>query len=411
MFLNMTSVRQFACLVTLLCGTMCATRPAHAEIELLAQGQLPGNSKDKSGLNKDLQAGKARIPHNRLGGFSAIAYTGKEDLYWVLPDRGALDGATPYSSRVQLFKISQPQPGQKLQLELVATHLFKTETGEQLVGSSKAFNVTDPTQSLRFDCEGMRAGRNGQLFVSDEYGPNIYEFSADGIRKRSIPLPEKLLTKNPSADPIQDRNSNQTGRLPNGGMEGLAIVPDGSMLFGIMQNPLIQDHGENGHFLRVIATPIAAGPQLEFAYRLELHGLGVSEILAVNDHEFLCIERDGVGGLAATFKKIMHFDLNRKTKAATDISGIATLPEKHLPDAVHSTKKSEFINLLAPKFGLAGASFPKKIEGLTFGPRIGTKISLIVCSDNDFEAAQPSRFFWFTLDESDLPGFQPQQFD
>jgi hypothetical protein len=411
-FLNMNSVRKIACLLSLLVGMVSLTPAAQGEIELFAQGQLPGNSTDESGLTEMLRVGNERIPHNRMGGFSAIAYTGKEDLYWVLPDRGPLDGAADYACRVQLIKISQPEAGQKLQIQLVATHLQKTENGEQLIGSAKAFDLAAPEKSLRFDCEGLRTGRSGHMYLSDEYGPHIYEFSTNGIRQRSIPLPEKLMIQTPSADPLRERAGNRTGRLPNGGMEGLAIAPDGSTLFGMMQNPLSQDQGENGRFLRLIAVPIGTGPQREYAYKMEAPGLGISEILAVNDHEFLCIERDGASGTAATMKKIMKARLTSgKTKFTTDISDVAELPDKHLPDSIHPMKKFEFINLLDPKFGLAGASFPKKVEGLTFGPRLGGKISLIVCTDNDFQAMQPSRFFWFTLDQSDLPDFQPQQFD
>lgn len=407
----MIPIRRVCYCAMLFCGFALGLGAVRAEIRLVAKGQLPGSATDQSGLVEILRAGNERIAHNRLGGFSALSYTGKEDLYWALSDRGPLDGAIAYACRVHLLKIVPPQNGQTLKVEVIATHLLKTQADAQLVGSAKAFDPLQAERSLRFDSEGLRVGRQGQLFISDEYGPSLYEFSAQGIRRRVRPLPAKLQIERPASDPDQERASNRSGRMPNGGMEGLAITPDGTTLLGIMQNPLIQDHGEHGLYLRIVAVPTTGGPSREYAYRLESHGLGVSEILAINDHQFLCLERDGSSGTEAAMKKIMQIDLTADGEAATDISQIAKLPKKDLPATIHAVKKKAFIDLLNPAYGLAGGSFPKKIESLTFGPRIGKKISLLICSDNDFEAAQPSQFYWFMLDEADLPGYMPQKFD
>ncbi|MDB5385071.1 MAG: hypothetical protein JWM11_717 [Planctomycetaceae bacterium] len=116
MIRTMSSIRQFTCFCLLLVGSLANVNFASAEVKLLAQGQFSGTASDKSGLIEVLRSGNERIPHNRMGGFSAIAYTGKNDLYWGLEDRGPLDGATPFACRVQLIKISQQQPGQTLQV-------------------------------------------------------------------------------------------------------------------------------------------------------------------------------------------------------------------------------------------------------------------------------------------------------
>jgi hypothetical protein len=71
--------------------------------------------------------------------------------------------------------------------------------------------------------------------------------------------------------------------------------------------------------------------------------------------------------------------------------------------------KALFIDLLAPALGLAGASFPEKIEGLAFGPNLpdGRHV-LVVTNDNDFVPGQANRFFVFAIDSVDLPGFTAQ---
>ena len=117
---------------------------------------------------------------------------------------------------------------------------------------------------------------------------------------------------------------NTSGRVANKGMEGLAITPDGRTLVGIMQNALIQDAAEGGaakNLLRIVTIDIASGQAThEYAYLLTT-GSGVSEITALNQHEFLVDERDGHGrgdGSKAKIKQLFKIDLN----GAVDVSNL-----------------------------------------------------------------------------------------
>ena len=105
-------------------------------------------------------------------------------------------------------------------------------------------------------------------------------------------------------------------------MEGLAITPDGKTLVGIMQNALIQDAAEGGDaakLLRIVLIDIASGRTIhQYGYLLTT-GSGVSEITAVNQHQFLVDERDGKGlgdDSTAKVKQIFKIDL----AGATDVS-------------------------------------------------------------------------------------------
>ena len=111
-------------------------------------------------------------------------------------------------------------------------------------------------------------------------------------------------------------SGNTSGRTANKGMEGLAITPDGKTLVGIMQAALIQDAAQGGKakkLLRLVTIDIASGQTThEYAYLLTT-GSGVSEITALNQHEFLVDERDGAGrgdGSVAVVKHIFKIDLN-----------------------------------------------------------------------------------------------------
>lgn len=88
---------------------------------------------------------------------------------------------------------------------------------------------------------------------------------------------------------------------------------------------------------------------------------------------------------------------------------VKQLPTTGVPAGVIAVAKSQFLDMLDPAFGLAGATFPEKLEGLAFGPDLDDgRHLLIITNDNDFNQAQPSRFFAFAIDRSDL-AFTPQR--
>ena len=120
--------------------------------------------------------------------------------------------------------------------------------------------------------------------------------------------------------------------------------------------------------------------------------------LAVDDHQFLVIERDSLGGQNAAFKKIVKIDL----AGASDISSIDSLPPKKLPEGVKPVRKSVFIDLLDSRYGIAGPQLPEKQEGLAWGPRLPDGRRLLwMCVDNDFKPGVPCPFYAFAIRQTD----------
>jgi hypothetical protein len=385
--------------------------PVRAEIKLIGTLQIPGTARDLSGLTDELAPG---LPHNQLSGGSGIAYTGKGDRYLVLPDRGPADGASAYRCRWHYADIRvRPGAAVPVTFELHQTALLSSESGEPLTGSLQALDPKAPAQSLRFDAEGVRIGPQGEVFVSDEYGPDVAKFTADGRRIRTLALPARFRPETYAVDPKAELASNSRGRQPNGGFEGLAIAPRGDRLFAIIQKPLLQDGAASaekpraGTNLRILEIEIAKGTTREFVYPLEAPEHGVSEVLAVNDHSLLVLERDSLAGTEAKFKRIYRAEL----QGCTDVSRIDALPSQGVPAGVQAASKSLFLDLLDPRFGLAGETFPGKIEGLCFGPDLPSGDHLlIVTADNDFRSEAPNLFYVFAVPMEDLPGYARQQF-
>jgi len=457
--------KQIIPVVSIAFTLLFVTLTAQAQIRLLAVGTLDrsraGVLTDLSGLNYTLENG---APASLLGGFgSAITYAGG-NAFLALPDRGPnaipfdspLSDTVSYINRFHTVNMElSPKNGSGLPFTLTpslkATTLLWSPTalvygaGDTIVGSgapalndASHFYFTgrsdnfDSSQTsgnpadARFDTEGIRLSNDGlKVYISDEYGPYVYEFDRlTGQRLRSFQLPDSFYVTTLSADGSVEISSNTVGRVANKGMEGLAITPDGTALVGIMQNSLEQDAAQKGaaaKMLRIVTIDIASGTVThQYAYGLTT-GTGVSEILALNNQEFLVDERDGKGrgnGDSAKVKTLFKINLAN----ATDVSAMDGLTA-----ASNEVGKTSFLNLvdLLTQNGIAAGNIPAKIEGISFGPDVKQgKINvhtLWIANDNDFlptvadasgnQIPNPNQFFVVGFTDADLSGstYAPQQ--
>ena len=442
---------------------------AHAAVDLIAVGTLDGHGPDLSAQTAaPLENG---APGNLLGGLgSGLAYAGCNTLLAV-PDRGpnaiaynpAVSDTASYINRVQTLTIALAPgaAGSPLPFELTTTLSATTllHTAQKLAygdgalaalpngapalnainhthyfsGRSDNFSPTQlSTHALdgRFDPESIRVSNDGaNVFISDEYGPYIYRFNRmTGQRTLVVPVPDSFAVSHPSAVGDDEIGGNSAGRVANKGMEGLAISPDGTVLFGAMQSPLLQDGGTNAPYTRILKIDLVTGASAQYAYALTNIGSAskpkyptISDIVAVNDHEFLIDERDGKGlgdGSSAAFKKLFRIDLT----GAQDVS-LLTGANALAPAAVTKTLFLDIIAVLKAH-GFSSNDIPAKLEGVTFGPDVevdgAIRHSLIVANDNDFVGTvtdalhpagidNPNRLFMFAVDPADLPTYEAQQ--
>jgi hypothetical protein len=415
--------------VALIGSSISAATPG---ITLIGKGLIDGDALDKSGLTGNIcQAGVPTncVPKAIFGGLgSDLTYTGHDNVFIAAPDRGPFDGLTdvPYLDRVHFLHITTElgAPFPNIHTLLLDTRFLKNEFGQTFVGAAGAFDANNPLGTLRLDPEGIRVGPDGTFFISDEYGPYILEFNRQGHLLRRIAVPERFFISNPNGNATAELRNNPSGRQANRGMEGLAISPDGGTLFGIMQNALIQDNGLATPFpanpdtapdrlglnSRILKIDLLTGETHEYVYVLEAinRGQGVCEILAINDHEFLVVERDNRSNLqsppqAPTRKKIHRIDIT----GATDVSGTDVLPAGALPPTIVPVHKTLFIDLLDPVFNLS-PTIAEKIEGLAWGPDLsdGSHV-LYVMSDNDLNPNLATQIYAFAI-EASLLDFEKQ---
>ncbi|MFE7743062.1 esterase-like activity of phytase family protein [Nocardia sp. NPDC057455] len=163
-----------------------------------------------------------------------------------------------------------------------------------------------PPTDHGLDSEGLVAMPDGSFWVSDEYGPFLVHFDANGTElERLAPgrgLPEELSL-----------------RTPNQSMEGLTVTPDGTTVVGIMQSALNEPGVASTRevpMTRIVTVNLKTRDVKEFVYPLEepKQKLAVSEITALSDTTFLVDERDGNKTPKAN-KKLWTIDIT----GATDI--------------------------------------------------------------------------------------------
>jgi Esterase-like activity of phytase/Bacterial Ig domain len=264
-------------------------------------------------------------------GSSLARVPGTVDEYYGLDDRGpngtAADGSIvlpvpDFDPAIAKFRLVN---GQAIVLKTIP---LKAADGTPYSGRVNSLNPTGetaedlngdvlPQDPNGYDSEGLVALPDGTFWVSDEYGPFITHFAANGRAiSRLSPLdgtlPRELAL-----------------RLPNKGMEGLTITPDGSTLVGAMQSALQEPDlestkGTKVAITRIVTYNLRTHAIHEYLYTLDnpgTNGTANSEITALSNTTFLMDERDG-NFPPNTYKKLYKIDLT----GATDVGPASTVP-------------------------------------------------------------------------------------
>ena len=392
--------------------------------------------------------------------------------FYFLPDRGFNSGTTfsNYAARINTVDFTftpytaSVQTNVQNQIAMIFTGstrftydhdnnpttpaIFTTGLLPQQPGGASLFGTTVPvvagntTQSdgtfanrLTLDAEGLildpRPGKAGSGWVGDEYGAYVYHFNSakqiDGVLK----IPEALVPHAP-AGTINfqlDVPDLVNGRRVNQGMEGIALSPDGTKLFALLQSATIQDSGAGNqgraNAVRLLVYDVSGNntpdkPTAQYVIQLPriddnggtpaVNRAGAqSSIIALNDHQLLILSRDGNGRGATgspVFKSILLADISGATNinGLFDAEGNAVAPGGVLNASVKPITWIEALNMLGrldlsitelEQFGLNLAIAPGNINSLSekwealalvsaMDPLAPNDYFLFIGNDNDF---------------------------
>jgi hypothetical protein len=333
----------------------------------------------------------------RVGFFSDIYYDRNRNEWWGLSDRGPGGGLLSYETRVQRFTLDFSSTGAISNFNIVETVKFNN--------AGVPFNGQAPGVGsflgYSFDPEGLVVNPvTGNLIVSDEYGPSLYEFNRSGQLLKTYATPSNLL---PRVGAAVDFNTTPaagltSGREPNRGLEGLAISPDGRFAYAMLQNGAIQDGwsaaggGTRGEYTRIVKFDTTSGAAVgQYAYKLESsgQGRGISALVALGNDKFLVLERNNRGvGVGATVaspdKNVFSIDL----AGAVDVTNVALPASGSFAGAVVKNPGA-VLDLDANTLAGLGNKSPEKWEGLAIGPRLANgRYVVLAGTDNDYSVTQ-----------------------
>jgi hypothetical protein len=194
----------------------------------------------------------------------------------------------------------------------------------------------------------------------------------------------------------------EIGPRHNLGFEGLSFTPDGRSVWLAMESALYQDGPiatpSTGAVARLARVDREGKEFAQYAYPLDpIQAVptgkngdnGVSEILALDDHRALVLERSGVEGADGVWT--MYIRLYAiDTTGATDIAAVPSLANaNYIP-----VDKRLVIDLAKT----AAIGRVDNIEGMSWGPTLADgNRSLVLVSDNNFNPAQITQFLAFEV--------------
>ncbi|PXW13669.1 hypothetical protein C8D70_10874 [Chryseobacterium sp. CBTAP 102] len=302
------------------------------------------NDDDTTMINQDINYSKLpqEFPFTKLaaingvdvinGGFGsgAAAHPTRKGEFYVITDRGPNTDfqngkkflAPNFTPTIMHFKINADG-----NIEVIKYIKLKNPYGQPITGLPNPVGMGSTgeiaydasgnilgTDKYGLDSESIVAAADGTFWVSDEYGPHIVHYNADGMEMERIsPIgvdtgPRKL----PAV--LAKRRANR-------GMEGLCITPDGRTLVGTIQSMMLVPSkalATNTTLTRIVTFDIITGQTRQFLYRQDGGASdSVCDITALSNNEFLVIERDGNFGSQGGIKKVYRINLSN----ASDVNG------------------------------------------------------------------------------------------
>ncbi|MFD1469127.1 esterase-like activity of phytase family protein [Hymenobacter caeli] len=361
-------LRRAAALLLVAGATACAPRspgggPAHSQQATVGALRLIGEVVVPNGLP---------VQGTVFGGISGLDRGPDGTWYLLSDDKGEFSPARFYTARLRYD--AQGFYG----VDVTGVHFMQPAPGEP----ARPAPYVDP-EAIRYDpaTAGLYWTSEGDPALGRD--PFVREMDTTGTFRRTLPaLPLFHFDKAPGRGP-----------RANATYEGLARPPDGRSLWLLMESPVRQDRPDDAPAAapypnRLSQLDARTGALLhQYVYALDPvttpgHVNRTSEILALNDHEFLTLECSYFAGEVRV--RVYAID----ARGATDVQG---------RDALFGAAYVPVRKRLVADLTRLGHRLDN-LEGLAFGPPLPNgHRTLVIVADNNFSAREINQFLAFEV--------------
>ena len=284
-----------------------------------------------------------------------------------------------------------------VEVKPIATAHGGPTSGRPAVAPPRSKPMVDPATAKPLpvdpdglDTEGLSPAADGGFWIAEEYVPSLALLSAEGrMVRRIVPIGAVLGEgdgRQAGCQVVEALPEGFLRRADNRGFEGLALSPDGSRLFTMLQSPPepLKDATEEDavHVPLLVLDPVKGLPLAEYRYRLGEPGEAVSALVAA-DGKISALAATGNDTLlvleqSATASRLYEVKLGAVVRPGART--VATVSKRLVADLAP----------LAPIFNAAlnrGASgAPGKLSDLKFeGLALLAPGVVAIVNDNDFD--------------------------
>jgi len=314
-----------------------------------------------------------------LGGFSSMQ-VGNNGTYWFQPDNGYGQKTNSADFLLRAYQVNpilktatNPTGGS---VEFLSFIQYRDPDKKINIPNFTLVNENTAERNLTgadFDIESFVFDKDGTIWVGDEFGPYLLHFDATGkLLEAPIAVPNVRAPQNPSVSPTNPAN------LGSRGLESTAINTSKTKLITALEGPVTGDSATND-ILRIYEFDLTSktfGTQYKYKLEKTSNSQSINDLTAINDNEYLVIEKDRLTGAAAEFKKIYKINLTQ-----VDANGylikqeVANLLDIQDPNDLNGDGSTSF-------------KLPfQNVEAFT----IVDKNTILVTNDNDFPFIAGSR--------------------
>lgn len=268
---------------------------------------------------------QSRVVHGKqaVQGFSAVLKADETNHFYFITDNGfgKKDNSADALLRVYEVAIDFSEAGNKSNrvkpLKYINLHdedhklSFKIQAdAEHYYNLDKNPKVDSNIREGRLitgadiDPESVRLDKNGHFWFGDEFGPFLIKADNTGkVLRQEIVVPRVFAPENPHL------NSRKANLGSSAGFEGMAINPAADELYPMLEGTV---EGDPNKSLRIYQFNVETEQFSEayFFYQLDDKATNIGDFVAVNEYEFLVIERNAASqNDGEPYKKIFLIDI------------------------------------------------------------------------------------------------------